>query len=196
MTATIDTIYAVGLRDVKVYPITSVTAPTYGTGVDLPAAATMELSGTYAEVVAEGDDMIVAHSALPNGGEFTLESSAGLSLSVLEVMLGGTAANSGASPNEVSYWDFTGQRAVPYFGAVGKAIDSESGGDTHVVLYKGKVTSGPGGAFAYNAFRPINWSGRCLPMAAYTGSPIFRYMHHRTAVNVPSSFPGIVPYNT
>lgn len=196
MAANVDTIYAVGLRDVKVYPLTSVTAPTYGTGVDMPAAATLEISGTFSEVIAEGDDIIVAQYALPNGGEFTLEASAGLSLGVLEVLLGGTAANSGSSPTDVSYWDFQGLVSVPYFGVVGKAVDSESGGDTHVIGYKLKVTSGPGGAFAYNSFRPINWSGRCLPMGAYTGSPIYRFLHHRTAVDIPSAFPGITPYNS
>lgn len=191
----VDVIYAVGLRDIKVYALTSLSTPTYGSAVDMPAAASMEVTGTFSEVVAEGDDIIVSAFALPNGAEFSMESSTGFSLPVLEVLLGGTASDSGSTPSEVSYWDFLPGQEVPWFGAIGKAVDAETAGDTHCILYKCKVSSGPGGAFAYQSFRPINWSGRCLPMAAYTGSPIFRIMHHETAVNIPSSFPGIVPYN-
>jgi len=191
----VDTIYAVGLRDVQVYPITDLSTPTYGSGVDMPAAATMEVSGTFSEVIAEGDDVIVTQHALPNGAEWTLEASTGLSLPVLEVLLGGTASDSGSTPNEVSYWDFTGDNEVPWFGFIGKAIDSETGGDTHCQVFKAKVTSGPGGAFAYNSFKPINWSGRALG-GPYTGSPIFRVLNHETATDIPASWPDADPYTS
>lgn len=190
-----DTIYAVGLRDVKVYSITSLSTPTYAAGVDLPAAATMEVSGRFTTIEANGDDVTVSTFALPNGAEWTLEQATALDMNVLEVLLGGTALDSNSGVSEVTYWDFKSTVEVPYFGFIGKAIDAESDGDVHIQAYKARVTSGPGGAFSYGAYKPVNWSGTCLP-GPYNAATIFRILNHATETAIPTTWPGNAPYTT
>lgn len=188
-----DVIYAVGLRDVTLYPITSLSTPTYGTGVDMPAASSMEVSGTFTSIEATGDDVIVSTWSMPNGADWTLEQSTALDARVLEVMLGGTASDSNTSTSEVTYWDFKSNVEVPYFGFIGKAIDAESDGDVHVQAFKARVNSGPGGAFAYGAYKPVSWGGKCLP-DPYGGSRIFRILNHALETAIPSTWPGVAPY--
>jgi len=190
-----DVVYAVGLRDVGLYAVTSLSTPTYANKVDMPAAATMEISGTFTSIEANGDDTTVSTWSLPNGAEWTLEQSTALDARVLEVLLGGTALDSNSGASEVTYWDFKSNVEVPYFGFIGKAIDAESDGDVHVIAYKARVNSGPGGAFAYGAYKPVNWGGRCLP-DPYGNNKIFRILNHATETALPTAFPGEAPYTT
>ena len=190
-----DVIYAVGLRDVGLYSITSLATPTYASKVDMPAAATMEISGTFTSIEATGDDVIISTFSLPSGADWTLEQSTALDARVLEVMLGGTALDSNSGVSEVTYWDFKSNQEVPYFGLIGKAIDAESDGDVHVQAYKARVNSGPGGAFAYGAYKPVNWGGKCLP-DPYGNNKIFRVHNHATETAIPSTWPGEAPYTT
>lgn len=191
----VDRMFAVGLRDVKLYSITSLSTPTYATGVDLPAAATMEVTPTFTSIQAEGDDQIVSTWSLPNGAEWTLEQATALDMSAIEVLLGGTALDSNSGASEVTYWDFKSTTEVPYFGFVGKAIDAESDGDHHVLCYKARVEAGLGGSFGYGAYRAVNWAGKCLP-DPYGNAKIFRLFNHKTETAIPSTWPGEAPYTT
>lgn len=192
----VDTSYAVGLRDVKLFPITSVSTPTYGTGVDLPAASTMEITPTFTDIMAEGDDKIVSTFALPNGAEWTLEQATALDMSAIEVLVGGTASDSNSGASEVTYYDFKSTVEVPYFGFIGKAIDAESAGDVHVQCYKARVKSALGGAWAYASYKSVAWGGTCLPSNYAAASEIFRILIHATETAIPSTWPGTAPYTT
>lgn len=191
----VDVIYAVGLRDVQLYKITSLSTPTYATGVNLPAAATMEITPTFTTIQAEGDDQIVSTYSLPNGAEWSLSQATALDARVHEVLLGGTASDSNSGVSEVTYWDFKSSVEVPYFGFIGKAIDAESDGDVHVQAYKARVNAGLGGAFGYGAYKTVDWSGQCLA-DPYGNSKIFRILNHATDTAIPSTWPGEAPYTT
>jgi len=190
----VDTVFAVGLRDVKVYPITSLSTPTYGAGVDLPAAATMEVTGTYTNIQAEGDDQIKSTYSLPTGAEWSLEQATALDMNVLEVLLGGTALDSNSGASEVTYWDFKSNQEVPYFGFIGKSIDAESDGDVHLQVFKARVNA-DGGAYGYGAYKPLTWSGACLP-SPYGDNRIYRPLIHKTETAIPTTWPGVAPYTT
>lgn len=190
-----DRIYAVGLRMVKVYAITSLATPTYGTGVQMPAAATMEVTGTFTEIEANGDDQTVSTFSLPKGAEWSFQQAAALDIAVAEVVLGGTALDSNSGVSEVTYWDFKANVEVPYFGAIGKTIDAESDGDHHTLVYKCRCNKGPGGGFGYGKYREVQWGGKALP-DPYGNNKIFRFLNHATETAIPSTWPGEAPYTT
>lgn len=124
-----------GLRDVKVATLDA--TGTKGSLVDLPNAQTMEFNETTNTQTLRGDDKVVARRTTLEEVEWTLEAG-GMSIEAGVVMVGGTVAETGTTPNQKKTWTRLGTDAYPDFYAVGQAM-SETGGDLHLALFRCKA---------------------------------------------------------
>lgn len=147
-----------GIRDIKVTPINS--DGSYGTSVDLPVAQTLSFSEAEEYEELRGDDQLVAVHGKGPTVEFDLEAG-GISLDAWKVMSGGTLSSSGVTPSQVKSLTKKISQSRPYFRIEGQAINDVDG-DTHVVIYKAKVTSSIEGEFADGGFFVTKCSGQGL----------------------------------
>lgn len=147
-----------GLRDVKLTPINS--DGSLGTAVDLPVSQTLSFSEAEEFQELRGDDRLVAVHGQGPTCEFDLEAG-GISLEAWQVLTGGTLEETGATPNQTkSLTKYTTQNR-PYFRIEGQSINDVDG-DTHVIIYKAKVTDSLEGEFADGEFFVTSCSGQGL----------------------------------
>jgi len=144
-----------GIRDVKVTPINS--NGSLGTSVDLPAAQTLSFSEAEEFETLRGDDRDVAIHGKGPKVNWDLEAG-GISLEAWEVMTGGTLSNTGATPNQTKSLKKLVTQSRPYFQIQGQSINDVDG-DTHVLIYKAKITDSLEGDFADGGFFITSCSG-------------------------------------
>lgn len=147
-----------GIRDIKVTPINS--DGSYGTSVDLPVAQTLSFSEAEEYEELRGDDQLVAVHGKGPTVEFDLEAG-GISLEAWQVMSGGTLGSAGTTPNQTKTLLKKITQSRPYFKIEGQIINDVDG-DTHVVIYKAKITSSIEGEFADGGFFVTKCSGQGL----------------------------------
>jgi hypothetical protein len=145
-----------GLRDVKLTPINS--DGSLGTSVDLPVAQTLSFSEAEEFQELRGDDRVVAVHGQGPMVEFDLEAG-GISLEAWQVMTGGDLDEIGATPNQTKSLTKKVTQSRPYFQIEGQSINDVDG-DTHVVIYKAKVTDNLEGEFADGEFFVTSCSGQ------------------------------------
>lgn len=145
-----------GLRDIKVTPIEA--DGSLGTPVDLPAAQTLSFSEAEEYQELRGDDRLVAVHGQGPTVEWELEAG-GISLDAWAVMSGGTLTSGGTTPAQTKTLLKKVTDARPYFQIEGQAINDVYG-DTHVVIYKAKVTENIEGEFADGEFFITSCSGQ------------------------------------
>lgn len=145
-----------GLRDIKVTPIAA--DGSLGTPVDLPVAQTLSFSEAEEYQELRGDDRLVAVHGQGPTVEFDLEAG-GISLDALKVISGGTVTESGTTPAGVKALTKKTTDSRPYFRIDGQAINDVNG-DTHVTIYKAKVTENVEGEFADGEFFVTSCSGQ------------------------------------
>jgi len=125
-----------GLRDVKVATLDS--AGVKGSLVDFPNGQTLEFEESTSSQELRGDDQVVAQRVTIDSVDWTLEGG-GYSLESMVIIAGGAVATSGTTPSIVKKWTRMGTDAYPDFFMEGQSI-AESGGDSHLVLYRCKAT--------------------------------------------------------
>jgi hypothetical protein len=145
-----------GLRDVKLIPLLS--DGTFGTGVDLPVSQTFSFSEAEEFQELRGDDRVVAVHGQGPTVEFDLEAG-GISLEAWKVLTGGTLEATGVTPSQVKALTKKTTDSRPYFRVEGQSINDVDG-DTHVVIYKAKVTDTLEGEFADGEFFVTSCSGQ------------------------------------
>jgi len=145
-----------GLRDVKITPINA--DGSLGTPVDLPAAQTLSFSEAEEYQELRGDDRLVAVHGQGPTVEWELEAG-GISLEAWQAMSGGDLSEIGSTPTQVKSLTKKVTHARPYFRIEGQAINDVYG-DTHVVIYKAKVTENIEGEFADGEFFITSCSGQ------------------------------------
>jgi len=144
-----------GLRDVKVSPLSS--TGVIGTAVDLPVAQTLSFSEAEEFEELRGDDRVVAIRGMGPKVEWDLEAG-GISLEAWKVMTGGTFTDTGATPNQTKTLLKKVTDARPYFQIEGQSINDVDG-DTHVLIYKCKITDNLEGEFSDGQFFVTKCSG-------------------------------------
>lgn len=144
-----------GLRDVKLTPINS--DGSLGTAVDLPAAQTLSFSEAEEFETLRGDDRDVAIRGKGPKVNWELEAG-GISLEAWQVMTGGTLAEIGSTPNQTKSLLKKVTDSRPYFQIEGQSINDVDG-DTHVKIFKCKVTDTLEGEFADGQFFVSSCSG-------------------------------------
>lgn len=147
-----------GLRDVKLTPINS--DGSLGTPVDLPVSQTFSFSEAEEFEELRGDDRLVAVHGQGPTCEFDLEAG-GISLEAWQVMTGGDLDETGATPNQTKSFTKLVTQSRPYFRVEGQSINDVDG-DTHVIIYKAKVTENLEGEFADGQFFVTSCSGQGL----------------------------------
>jgi hypothetical protein len=145
-----------GLRDIKVIPIND--DGSLGTAVDLPVAQTLSFSEAEEYQELRGDDRLVAVHGQGPTVEFDLEAG-GISLDAWKVITGGTLTESGSTPASVKSLTKKVTDARPYFRIEGQAINDVMG-DTHVVIYKCKLTDTLEGEMTDGEFFVTSCSGQ------------------------------------
>jgi len=145
-----------GIRDIKVTPIAA--DGTLGTSVDLPVAQTLSFSEAEEYQELRGDDRLVAVHGQGPTVEFDLEAG-GISLDAWSVMSGGLVTSTGTTPAEVKSLTKKTTDARPYFRIDGQAINDVNG-DTHVTIYKAKITENIEGEFTDGEFFVTSCSGQ------------------------------------
>lgn len=145
-----------GIRDIKVTPINA--DGSLGTPVDLPVAQTLSFSEAEEFQELRGDDRVWAVHGQGPTVEFDLEAG-GISLEAWQVMTGGDLSELGATPTQTKSLTKKTTHSRPYFRIEGQAINDVYG-DTHVVIYKAKVTENLEGEFADGEFFVTSCSGQ------------------------------------
>jgi hypothetical protein len=145
-----------GLRDIKVIPINA--DGSLGTAVDLPVAQTLSFSEAEEYQELRGDDRLVAVHGQGPTVEFDLEAG-GISLEAWKVMSGGTLTELGATPTQTKSLNKKTTDSRPYFRIEGQAINDVYG-DTHVIIYKAKVTENIEGEMTDGEFFVTSCSGQ------------------------------------
>jgi hypothetical protein len=147
-----------GLRDVKLTPINS--DDSLGTSVDLPVSQTLSFSEAEEFEELRGDDRLVAIHGKGPTVNFDIEAG-GISLEAWHVLTGGTLDNTGVTPSQTKSLLKNVSQSRPYFKIEGQSINDVDG-DTHVVIYKAKVTDTLEGEFADGGFFITKCSGQGL----------------------------------
>lgn len=147
-----------GLRDIKLTPINS--DGSYGTSVDLPVAQTLSFSEAEEFEELRGDDRLVAVHGQGPTVEFDLEAG-GISLEAWQVMTGGTLDEAGSTPSQTKSLTKLVTDSRPYFKIEGQSINDVDG-DTHVTIWKAKLTDNLEGEFADGQFFVTSCSGQGL----------------------------------
>lgn len=145
-----------GLRDVKLRPVNS--DGSLGTPVDLPVSQTLSFSEAEEFEELRGDDRLVAVHGQGPTVEFDIEAG-GISLEAWQVLTGGTLSETGVTPAQIKSLTKNTSQSRPYFQIEGQSINDVDG-DTHVVIYKAKVTDNLEGEFADGSFFITSCSGQ------------------------------------
>jgi len=145
-----------GIRDIKVTPINA--DGSLGTSVDLPVAQTLSFSEAEEYQELRGDDRLVAVHGQGPTVEFDLEAG-GISLDAWKVITGGTLTESGTTPSMTKSLTKKVTDARPYFRIDGQAINDVNG-DTHVTIYKAKITENIEGEMTDGEFFVTSCSGQ------------------------------------
>ena len=127
------------LKDVKVSRMISDSAdaePTYDNPVDLAGALSFQVSPELENKILYGDSTIMDSYSRTTSINFTVTNSV-VSLSGLEVIMGGQITRAGADKAETVIYELTAKNATPPYFKI------ETIGDAHIVLYKCRVSEPP-----------------------------------------------------
>ena len=135
------------LKDVKVSRMISDSAdaePTYDNPVDLAGALSFQVSPELENKILYGDSTIMDSYSRTTSINFTVTNSV-VSLSGLEVIMGGQITRAGADKAETVIYELTAKNATPpYFKIEGKwDYAGETIGDAHIVLHKCRLSEPP-----------------------------------------------------
>lgn len=169
-----------GLRDVKVATLDA--AGVKGTLVDFPNGQTLEFEESTASQVLRGDDAVVAQRVTIDSVDWTLEGG-GYSLESMVVIAGGAIVSSGTTPNIKKTWTRLGTDAYPDFFMEGQSI-AESGGDSHIVLYRNKATQ-ISGAHTDQEFWVTHAEGNSIPTLTVADvGKVWAFVENETAAAI------------
>lgn len=151
-----------GLREVKITPYTDLSATVLaGASIKLPNSRTFSFTESEEFEDLRGDDSLVATHGGGPVVNWELEAG-GYSLEAVAAIFGGTVTTSGSAPNRIKRLRKLKTDQRPYFLAKGRAI-SDSGGDTHMVVWRCKATGDLSGEFADGQFWLTGASGIGMP---------------------------------
>lgn len=167
-----------GLRDVRLYPLTS--AGARGTGVDLPVSRTFSFKETVSAEQLMGDDVIQGSHDYDPVVEWELEAG-GYSLEAYVILAGGTVTATGTTPAQIKTFSKKTTDARPYFEVEGQAI-SDSGGDMHAVVYRCKCDGDLDGKFENGSFALTKASGKGY--GRLDNQKLYDFIQNETAIAI------------
>jgi len=147
-----------GLREVWLIPDGPDGQPDTDAAVKLPASRTFSFSETEDFEELAGDDRTIASHGSGPTVDWDLEGG-GVSLEVVRVLVGGTVAETGTSPEAVRRFVKKTSHSRPYFSVVGRAI-SDNGGDFVGCVRRCKADGDFELEFANGSFMLTSCSGK------------------------------------
>lgn len=126
------------------YTITDLKVIAYSGGtlgstlVDLPGIRSCQITLGNEAAELRGDNKLLSVVDQGNTLEWQFEAG-GMDLETLEIILGGTATDTGSTPAEIRTLKVNGDDARPYFGFVGVAPSDDGSGDLHIFVPKAKA---------------------------------------------------------
>lgn len=157
-------IYAV--EDAKIAKLTADPtggSATYATSIDVPGIKEIGFTPEVSTVELRGDNKRLDQDSKLVGGALSV-AHAKLSFDALAVLVGGTVADSGTTPNQKVTYTFIGTDSPSYFKLEGKTPTNGEdvvGGDLHMTFYKCKLTSIELG-FAEEDYRTVSFEASCV----------------------------------
>ena len=153
-----------------------------GTVVTLDAAQTMQFTPRMVNADLKGNDTIVVTSSTVDALEWSLEQG-GIPLDALAVMTGWTSTTSGSTPSRIVTMVGHAGTAMPWFVIYGKS-NADDGGDTHVKIWKAKISGSIEGQFAQGEF----YISKCAGIAVEDSvKGLFDIVQNETATTLPTS---------
>lgn len=150
--------------------------------VTLEAAQTMNFVPRMLTGELKGNDKLVALASMVEALEWSLTEGS-IPLAALAIMTGWTATESGSTPNRTNTLTARSETEMPYFTIYGKAL-GQAGDDTHVKIFKAKITGNIEGAFEYGVFKITSMSGIAVED---TTDGLFDIVQNETAAALPTS---------
>jgi hypothetical protein len=126
-------------------PGAGIGAATYAASVDTPGIQEMSWVPTYKSLELRGDNSVLDTDVIPGVVTGKLKW-AKISADMLAILWGGTVADSGVTPNQVTNFTMTGGQLPVYFKLEVQCKTTDFftvPGDVHFVLYKCKIVTGP-----------------------------------------------------
>lgn len=137
-------VYAV--KDIKIWPLTADPAsgsPTYGTGIDVPGAKTLTITGDVNTVELRGDNGSMDRASALSNVNASIEW-AKMSLDLLAAWFANTVADSGTTPAQKSVWSLLNTTGLGYFGITGQAVGADVlTGDVQFTVNKAILSAFP-----------------------------------------------------
>ena len=154
------------LADAKVFLQSADTAggsPTYGSPVDIPGVLSLGIAPHFITKELRGDSVIIDLYSKADYIDVKL-TNAKIPLNILDMLMGGTVANTGTTPNEIQTYDLSTADEAGYVKIEGQAVYADVG-DVHVVFYKGKLQAGAEWEMADNSgdFAKLTATIRFIP---------------------------------
>ena len=177
-----DPVLPFGLRDVKVYPI-STSDGSIGSGIDLPAARVFKFSEAEDFETLRGDDAIISIRGKGPRCEWDLEAG-GISFAAYQVMAGGTVSTSGTTPNQVKKIAKGDLDVRPYFAVRGMSL-SDSGGNFHGLVFKARATKSLDGEQSDGTFWITKASGEGIGDATHN---LYEFRQFETTTAIPTTW--------
>lgn len=155
------------VTDCKVRALTADPAggsPTYGAAVDVPGIKSVAITGTVETKRLRGDNRLLDADSVLTEVNVSIEY-AKLSLDFLAVLLGGTVADSGTTPNQLSAWDLTDESKPAPFLLEGVSATADTiGGNVGMCLWKVVLSSFPELGLAEEDYRTHSMEGAAMPL--------------------------------
>lgn len=107
--------------------------------VDMPGIRSCQITLGNDAVELRGDNRVLSIVDTGNTLEFQFEAG-GMDLEALAIVLGGTSADSGTTPDAIRTLQIDGDDARPYFGFVGVAPSDDGSQDLHIFVPRAKAT--------------------------------------------------------
>lgn len=176
------------VEDAKIAKLTadpSGGSATYGSLIDVPGIKDIQLSGTVEAKELRGDNSLLDARSVLKSLTMTINH-AKISLDVLPILIGGTTADSGTTPNQAVTFDLAGTDTPNYFKFEAKTpTDGVDfiGGDGHIRLHKCVVSGLPDIGFAEEDYRIVGFSAVTSPLLA-TGRKWLTVVLNETTVTI------------
>jgi hypothetical protein len=144
MTALNHTTKVFAVQDCKIAAMTADTtgAPTYNSVIDVPGIQKVGMTFDMTNVTLSGDNVLLESDSILVGVKLTFDH-AKLNFDVLQILIGGTVADTGATPNRQTSYVRAGTDVFSYFkleAATPTSGVDTIGGDLHLLVEKCKVT--------------------------------------------------------
>jgi hypothetical protein len=173
------------IKDLKVFPLTADPAggsATYGTGVDVPGAKTLTISGDINSVELRGDNTSLDRASSLGTVDAAIEF-AKLSLDILSAITNATTVDAGTTPNQTSVWTLVGATQLAYVGLTAVAVGADPiAGDVMFSIYKAIPTSFPELGLAEEDYKTNSLEFGCIPLLATGNKWIGAAIRETTAV--------------